>query len=29
MQFSFDFGDFLMLALALQGFILAGLLFYS
>jgi len=29
MQLSFDFGDFLMLALALQGFILAGLLFYS
>jgi AraC-like DNA-binding protein len=29
MQLSFDFGDFLMLALALQGFILSGLLFYS
>lgn len=29
MQLSFDFGDFLMLAMALQGFILAGLLFYS
>lgn len=29
MLLSFSFGDFVLLALALQGFILAGLLFYS
>ncbi|MHB8208431.1 helix-turn-helix transcriptional regulator [Mucilaginibacter sp.] len=29
MQLSFNIGDFLMLALVVQGFILAGLLFYS
>lgn len=29
MVLSFNFGDFVLLALALQGFILAGLLFYS